>query len=614
MTASPSRIERLFTPLRCLGVLGAFWSFAGLLVLAEVEEPESRAVGVALAAGALSAALGLVAWPGWGWLLILGAFGGTQAAAIGVLPRGTGASARFFFSLFLLLAGGLALQALLGLVRFVSPLKVLLLVLVGCVSLWTIELVLARRPELVAETPRRALNVPSEMQWVGATFMKDPTLEYVRPPNARVLQYYPSDPREYFHSLARPDWFGDFDMRTFALYQHKPCEGSRLFLPPSPRGTLKVVNRCAGDGGGVHAYDAQLIREGIELRVGLTYNFQFRARSTPPSSIDIDLLDQKTMQAGIMTRTTVELDETFRRVMFHVTPTDDFERVKWSILVGHQDSVFEMTDAAIYANGDLSLLETERHLVEMQMNSLGFRDREHKPEAPPGVFRIAVLGDSMTEGWGVHFEDLLTRRLERLLNEKKTGTESFEVMNFGLTGYGSRQERLLYETLVSKLGPDLVIVMVCFNDDMSAVEEAEFLDNARKHREKLPLQILARFDAATNQRKYDPSICVRELTQLAADCETNGARLALALFRQNHGPPWPEMREAIEEAFRGTGVAVIDVGKVLDVEDPNDELIAHAVDRHPGPKAHKLAAEFLHAELTRLGLLAPPARASVSER
>jgi hypothetical protein len=47
-------------------------------------------------------------------------------------------------------------------------------------------------------------------------------------------------------------------------------------------------------------------------------------------------------------------------------------------------------------------------------NSYGMRDLEHTRSKPPGVFRIAVLGDSFMEGRQVPFDSLYSRVLERL--------------------------------------------------------------------------------------------------------------------------------------------------------------------------------------------------------
>ena len=54
--------------------------------------------------------------------------------------------------------------------------------------------------------------------------------------------------------------------------------------------------------------------------------------------------------------------------------------------------------------------------TEMKINPLGLRDREDiTKEKPPGVYRIVVLGDSTTVGWGVPFEKLYPKLLERSL-------------------------------------------------------------------------------------------------------------------------------------------------------------------------------------------------------
>jgi hypothetical protein len=88
-------------------------------------------------------------------------------------------------------------------------------------------------------------------------------------------------------------------------------------------------------------------------------------------------------------------------------------------------------------------------------NSQGFRDREHSLEKPEGVFRMLVLGDSITQGLGVRDDEaVFTSVLERELNERSDGR--FEVLNFGVSGYNTQQE---VETLRQKgldYAPDLV--------------------------------------------------------------------------------------------------------------------------------------------------------------
>jgi lysophospholipase L1-like esterase len=95
-------------------------------------------------------------------------------------------------------------------------------------------------------------------------------------------------------------------------------------------------------------------------------------------------------------------------------------------------------------------------------NRFGFRGPAYPEEKPSGVYRIAVLGDSITEGLGIdHYEELFTGKVERALRDE--GMDA-EVFNFGASGYNTQQE---VETLKAKglgLEPDLVILAYCLND------------------------------------------------------------------------------------------------------------------------------------------------------
>lgn len=95
-------------------------------------------------------------------------------------------------------------------------------------------------------------------------------------------------------------------------------------------------------------------------------------------------------------------------------------------------------------------------------NSLGFRDREHEVDKPPGTFRVVVIGDSIAAGLKVdRFEDTLPPRLEGELQEAGVPAE---VISLAVSGYNTRQE---VETLKDKglaFAPDLVLVAYSLTD------------------------------------------------------------------------------------------------------------------------------------------------------
>src|ERR1700721_790070 len=74
------------------------------------------------------------------------------------------------------------------------------------------------------------------------------------------------------------------------------------------------------------------------------------------------------------------------------------------------------------ANPDLSFAHAPNRSaflmgVPVSINSEGLRDREFSLEKPPGVYRVMMLGDSTTLGWGVRQEDTAEKFLKRKLNK-----------------------------------------------------------------------------------------------------------------------------------------------------------------------------------------------------
>lgn len=111
------------------------------------------------------------------------------------------------------------------------------------------------------------------------------------------------------------------------------------------------------------------------------------------------------------------------------------------------------------------LIDGERYTWghRVEDNAYGFRERDFASPKPPGVYRVMVLGDSLTWGVGLAVEERYTAVAEDLLNRRADGAR-FEVLNFGLTGNPTVVERdilLAYKDLVE---PDLIVVGFCSND------------------------------------------------------------------------------------------------------------------------------------------------------
>lgn len=96
--------------------------------------------------------------------------------------------------------------------------------------------------------------------------------------------------------------------------------------------------------------------------------------------------------------------------------------------------------------------------VVLSYNSAGFRDREHEKKKPPGVKRLVVLGDSVTEGSGVEGDDIFSSRLQKSLGPR------YEVINLGMSGLNTPQEVHILEVEGLGYDPDVVIVNFVLND------------------------------------------------------------------------------------------------------------------------------------------------------
>jgi lysophospholipase L1-like esterase len=105
--------------------------------------------------------------------------------------------------------------------------------------------------------------------------------------------------------------------------------------------------------------------------------------------------------------------------------------------------------------------------ARVRINSAGMRDREHAEAKPPGTLRIAVLGDSFAEAMQVERERTFWSVLESRLNGcGGLAGRKPEVLNFGVSGYGTAQELLKLRRDVWRYDPDIVLLAFFSGNDV----------------------------------------------------------------------------------------------------------------------------------------------------
>jgi hypothetical protein len=98
---------------------------------------------------------------------------------------------------------------------------------------------------------------------------------------------------------------------------------------------------------------------------------------------------------------------------------------------------------------------TDTRTISYRDNPDGFRDSPHGRKTRP---RVAFLGDSFVWGYDVEQDERFTERLRQAWPER-------EVLNLGVSGYGTDQEYLLLRRFYERHRPDLVVLVVFPDND-----------------------------------------------------------------------------------------------------------------------------------------------------
>jgi hypothetical protein len=245
--------------------------------------------------------------------------------------------------------------------------------------------------------------------------------------------------------------------------------------------------------------------------------------------------------------------------------------------------------------------------VPVSTNSHGLRDREYPEEKPQDVYRIVMLGDSTTFGWGVPESQTTAKILERELNSANIpGHRRFEVLNAGVGNYDTVQEYTHYLTYDRAFHPDLVILEYFIND-------AEPVPVERKPgllgKSYLLAFVISRYDSGMrftgrrpNWKEYyaglyrdgSPGLEAAEkaLVSLAAGTRDDRTQLLVTILPELHeinaSYPFTREHQKIKNVLASNHVPVIDLIDGLRGHGPESSLWVTAEDDHPNGKANTL--------------------------
>ena len=245
----------------------------------------------------------------------------------------------------------------------------------------------------------------------------------------------------------------------------------------------------------------------------------------------------------------------------------------------------------------------------VQINKDGLRDREIPLEKPPGEFRLLVVGDYFTFGYGVPAEETYLRHLESLLKVPKN--LHLTTVNLSMYHYNLDQKLEFLRSRGLPYRPDFVILQV-YEDDKDDLEAAlvrwvRLKNFLRTHShlirwmtEKL---FWHRVRSISSPPPTSPSASLQEAAKIR-----EGIREFSALLRQNGIPGmvlnFPNLTfqtyaeqakaRAIQQEFRkvsqGQGLLFYDAGEVLQRHPPH-ALLLRSHEPHLNARGHRTAAQ-----------------------
>lgn len=217
----------------------------------------------------------------------------------------------------------------------------------------------------------------------------------------------------------------------------------------------------------------------------------------------------------------------------------------------------------------------------LKTNSFGLRGEEINVEKEPGVYRVALLGDSFAFGWGVKENESFAKILEAELSQKfkeaniSINNQPFkkvEVINFGTPGYATFQEVERFQEIGLQFKPDLVLVYFIQNDfgppffiknfdgeELDLKNAQDF--NTYRHSENTEVSSKAR----TWLKKINPNYSLGKLSKLSKE---HDFKVSIAIH------PNPKWQKDLDRLW------VLKEDSNLNLIRMREELLSY-LDRHP---------------------------------
>jgi D-alanyl-lipoteichoic acid acyltransferase DltB (MBOAT superfamily) len=260
----------------------------------------------------------------------------------------------------------------------------------------------------------------------------------------------------------------------------------------------------------------------------------------------------------------------------------------------------------------LPSVHVRAYFSDFETNRWGMRDRDYQLEKPAQTVRIALLGSSQIQGWGVSSSDVSQVLLENRINQDFKGrslARRVEVLNFAVYGYNPLSQIVVLKGRAERFRPDIAL-LVLHPVDFKRIPHD--LVTCLRRRIPLPFPFLreilgkAGVTELTHPRfaedllePYQAELMAWSLRKLAEESLSMHALPvcaylppAIDFFRNAVA----DKASALIDMARASGFIVLDLSHAYDNHNPKD-LVLDKATWHDSELAHALSAEALYRQL-----------------
>jgi hypothetical protein len=281
----------------------------------------------------------------------------------------------------------------------------------------------------------------------------------------------------------------------------------------------------------------------------------------------------------------------------------------------------------------------KKWLKTVRYNSFRFRERDFDLEKPDGVYRIAVVGDSMTFGPGIEEEHRYSNLLEKRLNNINQNSHTrYEVLNFGKPGAETLDHVYLLKLFVLPSNPDFILLQWYINDvkkpryykknlPASKPEKKNvsksFISIPKILRQRSALFYLLHKQLAQLQSgsttSYDEATLARFGNPISEDSikamgnlkkfiqisKSNNISMGMVLFSDTYFRPSSKLDFLLIRVLNlceDAKIFCVDMREPLEPYKGDTKLWANRLDPHPSAFANRIATDQIYTKFSQIWL------------